>query len=196
MANFLDHVTLVSPNVETARSVWARLGFALPPGGAIALGSCAIVLRDAAERPPALAPLSFAMIERPNENKSPPSPHPNGAQSLAALAQTFENPADHAESLGRVAGQREMRATSAGLELKLENARWEVLTPTAFAQRYGGTQAQGERNAEQPQALVFAVSDLDATRAYFEQGGIAFEERSGRLVLTERPAGLILAFEA
>ncbi len=98
----------------------------------------------------------------------------------------MENPADHAEVLGRAANQREMRATSAGVELKLANARLEALTPAAFAQRYG----DGE------QALVFATSSLKAARAFFNAAGLVFEEKSDRLVLAERAAGLILAFEA
>jgi hypothetical protein len=98
----------------------------------------------------------------------------------------MENPADHAEVLGRAANQREMRATSAGLDLKLANARLEALTPAAFAQRYGA----GEH------ALVFATPSLKAARAFFVAANLAFEEKSERLVLAERPAGLILAFEA
>ncbi len=190
MANSLTSVTIVAENLAAAQADWARLGFAFLPGGVIALGSASIVLRDPNERPPAMAPLTIAMSERPNEF-SAPGQHPNGARALAALAKAVENPADHGEALSRTAGQREMRATSAGLELKLENARWEVLTPPAFAQRYGAAEAEPAG-----QALVFTVADVAATRGFFAAEGIAFEERLGRLVLAKRLAGLVLAFEA
>jgi hypothetical protein len=186
MANHLNSVTLVCESPASARKTWATLGFALLPGGVIALGSDSIVLRDAAEPFPDLGPFSVVMTELPNPDPAAPAPHPNGARALAAVARAMENPADQAEALGRAANQREMRATSAGLELKLANARLEALTPAAFAQRYG----DGE------QALVFATTSIKAARAFFSAAGLAFEEKSGRLVLAERPAGLVLAFEA
>jgi hypothetical protein len=43
---------------------------------------------------------------------------------------------------------------------------------------------------------VFIVRDIEATRAWFAGQHIAFEDRLGRLSLADRPAGLILAFEA
>ena len=186
MPNYLNSVTLVCENADSARKTWARLGFALLPGGVIALGSTSIVLRDAAEPTPAFGPFSLIMTEQPNPEQGAPAPHPNGARGLAAVAKAMENPADHAEALGRAANQREMRATSAGLELKLANARLEALTPAAFAQRYG----DGE------QALVFATPSIKAARAFFSAAKLGFEEKSERLVLSERACGLILAFEA
>jgi hypothetical protein len=186
MPNFLNNVTIVAEDVEAARRHWARLGFALLPGGVIALGSAAIVLRDPAEPSLVLGPFSVVMTEQPNPDAGAPAPHPNTARALAAVAKAMENPADHAEAFSRAANQREMRATSAGVELKLANARLEALTPAAFAQRYG----DGE------QALVFAAPSLKAARAFLTAAGLAFAEKSGRLVLAERPAGLVLAFEA
>ena len=49
MPNYLNSVTVVADDIEAARAQWARLGFALLPGGVIALGSARIVLRDACE---------------------------------------------------------------------------------------------------------------------------------------------------
>jgi hypothetical protein len=186
MPNYLNSVTMVPESAAEACKQWARLGFALLPGGVIALGSTTMVLRDAAEPTPAFGPFSLTMTEQPNPEAGASAPHPNGARALAAVAKAMENPADHAEALSRAANQREMRATSAGVELKLANARLEALTPAAFAQRYG----EGE------QALVFSIPSLKATRAFFNAANLAFEEKSDRLVLAERPTGLILAFEA
>lgn len=188
MPKSLIAVTVVAEE-PTARALWRRLGFALPADGGIALDSAAIAIVDRGEEP-APAPLSFTLADAPA--KSHATAHPNGARTIVALVTIEDNPADHGEALGRVAGQREMRATSTGLELKLANTRWEVLTPTAFAQIYGEAAASRQKL----EALVFAVRDLQATRAYLSAQRMAFADRMGRLVLAERPAGLILAFEA
>ena len=43
---------------------------------------------------------------------------------------------------------------------------------------------------------MFTVRDMLATRNHFAAQHIAFEDRMGRLILADRPAGLVLAFEA
>jgi len=183
MPHFLNSVTLLSDPAEALREILTRLGFSTSPG-VVVLENATLPLRDAAETGAAQEPLSLVMTDRPNDS-FPPALHPNGVRALAAVARSLENPADHAETFSRAANQREMRATSAGLELKLANARLEILTPAAFDQIYGGA---GD-------ALVFASSDLAATRDYFKQAGVACEERFGRLVVAAG-ATLMLAFEA
>jgi hypothetical protein len=191
MPKSLTAVTVVADNPGSARAHWQRLGFALPEGGAIALDSASLFILDRADGSPKSASLSFTLADAPAERRDAAA-HPNGARALAALVTIEENPADHGEALGRATDQREMRATSTGIELKLENTRWQVLTPTAFAQFYGTPGPE-----RQPiQALVFIVRDIEATRAWFASQHIAFEDRLGRLSLADRPAGLILAFEA
>lgn len=184
MPHFLNSVTLLSDPAESLRATFARLGFSAPPGGGVALENATLALRDAVATGSAQEPLNLVMTDRPND-PSTPARHPNGVRALAAVVRTLENPADHAETFSRAANQREMRATSAGLELKLANARLEILTPAAFDQIYGGA---GD-------ALVFAAPDLAATRHFFEQAGLAFEEKFGRLVVAAG-ATLMLAFEA
>ncbi|PPQ36353.1 hypothetical protein SAMN06265338_101402 [Rhodoblastus acidophilus] len=184
MPHFLNSVTLLSDPAEALREVFARLGFSVAPGGGVALENATLAPRGAVEAGAAREPLSLVMTARPNDETAH-TPHPNGVRALAAVVRTLENPADHAETFSRAANQREMRATSAGLELKLANARLEILTSAAFDQIYGGA---GD-------ALVFATPDLAATRDFFERAQVAFEEKFGRLVVAVG-ATLMLAFEA
>ncbi|MBB4196453.1 hypothetical protein CCR94_19990 [Rhodoblastus sphagnicola] len=198
MPKYLNSVVIMSQNPDAARESWARLGFVVAAGdGRIALGSAAIYLRGAETAPPPR--VSHIVFADSNSPAAECAAHGNGARGLAALVKVSENPAALAEFCARDAGQREIRATSAGIEIKLENARQDILTPTAFTQFYGDPDTQDPQNPKDPgltaDALVFAA-DLDAVRAFFGAAGLAFEEKFGRLVLAERLAGLILAFEA
>jgi hypothetical protein len=190
MPHYLNSVTLVADDIEAARAQWARFGFTLLPGGVIGLGAARIVLRDVDQAGPTFGASSLVTTQHPDAPDAAAPPHPNGVKALAAVVSQHENPADHAETLGRVAGQREMRATSAGLEMKFANARLEALTPAAFGQRYAETGGAASR------ALVFATPDLARTRAFLQSAGVGFDEKFGRLVLDERAAGHVLAFEA
>ncbi len=115
-----------------------------------------------------------------------------GLKSVVALA---EDPADHAELLTKLTGQREMLATSAGLELRLEDgARLDVLTPAAFAFRFGGAapQPSGFRLA----GLVFRVADLAETETRLQSRGVETAMQAGRLVAgTPEAFGVAVAFE-
>src|SRR5208337_4585153 len=66
--------------------------------------------------------------------------HANGVVGVKMLAAIAEDPADHAEFLGNLTGQREMLATSAGLEIRLDGTvRLDVLARPAFAYRFGAS---------------------------------------------------------
>ncbi|GAA0770808.1 VOC family protein [Roseibium denhamense] len=59
--------------------------------------------------------------------------HANGAQEIKTVYLVAADPSDHHEFLGGFTGQREMRATSLGLEMKTPRGTIMVLTPAAFA---------------------------------------------------------------
>jgi len=69
--------------------------------------------------------------------------HANGARTVEAVYLLASDPADHHEFLGGFAGQREMRATSLGLELQTARGRISVLTPQAYGQLVGEAAAAG-----------------------------------------------------
>ncbi len=113
-------------------------------------------------------------------------------KSVVALA---EEPADHAELLTKLTGQRELLATSAGLEVKLEGgARLDVLTPTAFAFRFGAAAPEiaGFRIA----GLVFRTASLRETEERLQASGVETKMQAGRLLAGSGEGfGVAVAFE-
>jgi hypothetical protein len=120
---------------------------------------------------------------------------PNGVTGLKTLVAVVENPADHAEHLAHLTGQREMLATSAGLEIALAGGTaLAVLSPLAFAFRFGF--AAPESAVFRLAGAVFRVGDVAATHAFLERKGVEPKIQAGRLIA--RPgegAGVAVAFE-
>lgn len=108
-----------------------------------------------------------------------PDPHPNGAVALKALVAIARDPGDFGEFLGNLTGQRAMVATSAGLEIGLDGGRLDVLTPPAFAFRFGG--AAPDAPAFRIGGLHFAVNNLDETENFLRASGLDARARGGRL---------------
>ncbi|MGX1496844.1 hypothetical protein ACSSV1_001880 [Labrenzia sp. MBR-25] len=67
--------------------------------------------------------------------------HANGASTVKAVYLVAGDPSDHHEFLGGFTGQREMRATSLGLEVKTARGTITVLTPSAYASLVGADAA-------------------------------------------------------
>lgn len=132
------------------------------------------------------------VLARPREASVPV--HLNGAIGLDSVAFLAEDPADHAELLSKVTGQRAMLATSAGLELDLGKQRLFVLTPAAFAFRFGGAAPAncGFRLA----GLTFQVASLGWTEKVLHAKGVATKNQAGRLLAGDsEDLGVALAFE-
>ena len=124
--------------------------------------------------------------------------HPNGAVGIAGVVLVAENPAAHAEFLSAVTGQREMLATSMGIDLEVADGQSiEVLTRAAFIHRFG-TMALGDDKPEpRIAACRIAVRDLSVVTEILQDNEIAAERVGQRLVVAPAVAfGLALAFEA
>jgi hypothetical protein len=124
--------------------------------------------------------------------------HPNGAVGVSGLVLVAENPSAHAEFLSAVTGQREMLATSMGIDLEVADGQSiEVLTRPAFIHRFGAT-ALGQDNPEpRIAACRIAVRDLSVVTEILQDNDIAAERVGQRLVVSPGAAfGLALAFEA
>jgi hypothetical protein len=121
--------------------------------------------------------------------------HANGVLGVKAVVAVADDPADHAEFLSNLIGQREMLATSAGLEMKLEGvARFDVLTPPAFAFRFGA--AAPEISAFRIAGLMFGVKNLGETEKMLQMNCVEAKMQSGRLLAGPREgAGVAVAFE-
>lgn len=63
--------------------------------------------------------------------------HANGAAAIDEIVLVANDPCDHHEFLGNLVEQREMRATSLGLELKTPRGRIHVITPVAYSRLFG-----------------------------------------------------------
>ena len=122
--------------------------------------------------------------------------HPNTAVSVLGAVMVADNPAQHAEFLSGVAGEREMRATSAGIEIETPRGRIDALTPTAFRFRFGvdpyGQPEQGPHFA----AFRIGVRDLAAVAERLDRETIGFDRVASALVVPASEAhGCVLAFE-
>ncbi len=141
----------------------ARQSSAARAGGAALMALSGSPEECSAARPEPLGGADcFVMLAPPREKTAPV--YANGVTGLKNVVALVESPADHAEALAKLTGQREMLATSAGLEIGLDGeTRLDVLTPLAFAFRFGA--AAPEVSAFRLAGLVFRVGDLDATEA-------------------------------
>lgn len=68
--------------------------------------------------------------------------HGNGAHEIKSIYLIAEDPSDHHEFLGGFTGQREMRATSLGLEVETARGRISVLNPAAYRALVGERAAE------------------------------------------------------
>jgi catechol 2,3-dioxygenase-like lactoylglutathione lyase family enzyme len=91
--------------------------------------------------------------------------HANGAAAIDEIILVSPDPCDHHEFLGGLIGQREMRVTSLGLELKTPRGRIQVLTPDAYG-RLLGAEAGRALPTDLPAiaAVTFKCRDLESRR--------------------------------
>lgn len=83
--------------------------------------------------------------------------HENGAQAIKAVYMVAEDPSDHHEFLGGFTGQREMRATSLGLELDTARGQISVLNPRAYRSLIGDAAADAV-SGSLPQIVAIEVA--------------------------------------
>lgn len=207
MPRHITHVSLVARRREDLAEGWRKRGFALEAGGAgIALADgVTLDFRDAGVVSVGLSvgpgvtsgakpePLDGAgacfHLAAPAAAGAPE--HANGAVALRAAGAVAESPADHAEFLSTLTGQREMLATSAGLEIRLNDASLDVLSAPAFAYRFGFSPRPGGFHIG---GLVFAVKNLAETAAILRTHGLEPRLQAGRL-LAGAVEGVGIAFE-
>ncbi|MTI45721.1 glyoxalase-like protein [Roseibium hamelinense] len=89
--------------------------------------------------------------------------HPNGAKSVDHIIMVDADPSDHHEFLGGFTGQREMRATSLGLELKTPRGTITVLSPVAYRQLTGESAPEALPSIA---ALAIGCAGLETRHVY------------------------------
>ncbi|WP_417683749.1 VOC family protein [Roseibium sp.] len=101
--------------------------------------------------------------------------HENGASNVDRVYIVDKDPSDHHEFLGGFTGQREMRATSLGLEIETSRGTISVLNPDAYAYVAGGeaAAAAGE-TLPQIAAIEIGCKGLDERKTIVspELGGV------------------------
>ena len=125
--------------------------------------------------------------------------HPNGACAVAGLVLVADNPSDHHIFLSALTGERDLKATSAGVTIKTPRGEIQVMTPAAFRDHFGTT-PPAVQNSARFAALRFAVRDLDAAQELLSRANLPVQERRrermGRLIVGPDTAlGATLAFE-
>ncbi|WP_350334042.1 VOC family protein [Coralliovum pocilloporae] len=120
--------------------------------------------------------------------KSDYQTHANGACSVTGVVLTAAEPASHHEFLGGFSGQREMRATSLGLELETPRGQIAAVTPSAAQVLYGLQSHEQTGEGLFLQAIRVGVRDLAALCSIVEKSGIGFSEFRDTLVI--QPADL------
>jgi glyoxalase-like protein len=97
--------------------------------------------------------------------KPPFQKHANRARAVETVYLLAQDPSDHHEFLGGFSGQREMRATSLGLELDTPRGKISVLNPAAYRSLVGERAADSVQGAlPQIAALEISCSGLDAPK--------------------------------
>ena len=119
--------------------------------------------------------------------------HPNSARRVKSVVMVAENPAAHAEFLSHFTGEREMLATSMGIEIDTGGGRIEVLTPLAYQFRFG---LAAQRETPHFAAFRIAAADMAAALACLTAAHIAFARHGALAVVPPEAAlGAAIVFE-
>ncbi|ACP25059.1 hypothetical protein NGR_c12780 [Sinorhizobium fredii NGR234] len=120
--------------------------------------------------------------------------HENGVVGIAEVVLSEPNPTDFQYLLQEAVDEREVSAHSFGMDIQAGSAKLSVMNPAGMEAFYGRPVSATERGLR-GRAVVFRVTDLEATRALFAQNDIEFAEMGGRLIVPEAPGqGVIFAF--
>ena len=120
--------------------------------------------------------------------------HANTATHLNSVVMVAENPSAHAEFLSHFCGEREMLATSMGIDIDTGGGRIEVLTPLAFEFRFGLTPL---RQTPHLAAFRVGVRDMQAALACLTDGNVPVHQHHGFAIVPPAAAqGAAVVFEA
>lgn len=118
--------------------------------------------------------------------------HDNGATGIASIVLVADDPSDDHIFLDHFIGQREMRATSFGIELDTGRGLVEVLSPQAFRFRFGQPAPITPGAGTQFAAAVFQRPD--ARKAHTNDGSAGVHREQLNVVSAEKAGGVVLAF--
>ena len=140
----------------------------------------------------------FTCHNRYPENfwKSEYQDHPNGALEIASVIMVADEPAQLHEFLEKFSGQRELRATSFGIECDTAQGRIDILTPVGFKAFYGDVIAVETLETSRFVATKILVDDISKVESLAQAGGIDVIRRSGMIIVPASAAhGSVLVFQ-
>ena len=121
--------------------------------------------------------------------------HRNGALGIAGAIMVAENPSDHAEFLAPFTGQREMTATSMGLEIDTGGGVLEVLTPLAYIFRTGLAPPRADHTPAFA-AYRVAVADVGVARRVLDEAAVVHGSHGAAAVVApEQGFGVAILFQ-
>jgi hypothetical protein len=109
--------------------------------------------------------------------------HANAAVGVARAVIAAEDPANLGGLFARMFGPRAVRQTDDGCALILGLARFDVVTPTALWEMFGGAAPDSRGRHDYMAALTIRTLSLDAVETALEAGGIRGWDRIGTSVL-------------
>ncbi len=121
--------------------------------------------------------------------------HANGAVGVARAVIAAEDPHILGDLLARMFGQDAVRPTDDGCALILGLSRFDVVTPMALWEMFGGAAPDSRGRRDYMAALTFRTLSLDAVETALEAGGIRGWDRIGTSVLVPASEALGVTVE-
>ncbi|MDQ2764132.1 MAG: VOC family protein [Pseudomonadota bacterium] len=109
--------------------------------------------------------------------------HVNGAVGIARAVIAAEEPMILGDLFARMFGAPTVRPTDDGCALILGLSRFDVVTPTALWEMFGGAAPDSRGRRDYMAALTIRTQSLDAVETALEAGGIRGWDRIGTSVL-------------
>jgi hypothetical protein len=109
--------------------------------------------------------------------------HANGAVGVARAVIAAEAPEELGTLFSRMFGRRAVRTTDDGCSLILGLSRFDVVTPAALWEMFGGAAPDSRGRRDYMAALTFRTLSLDAAETALEAGGVRGVDRIGTSVL-------------
>jgi hypothetical protein len=121
--------------------------------------------------------------------------HPNTVTAVAGVVIVAKNPSDHHIFLSAFTGQRELRATSAGVTAPTGRGELNIMDPTAFRGLFGVKPPDPTEEARVA-AVRFSVRDRATLVATLHAGAIPFVSNMSNVVIAPQTAlGATVVFE-
>jgi hypothetical protein len=121
--------------------------------------------------------------------------HANGAVGIARAVIAAEDPLVLGGLFARMFGAPAVRPTDDGCSLILGLSRFDVVTPTALWEMFGGAAPDSRGRRDYMAALTIRTLSLDAVETVLEAGGIRGWDRIGTSVLVPAPEAFGVTIE-